>query len=331
MGITKDRHGAGMPFFSPEREYTAGTYFIQFAVISPLDDGTVTYDGNNVINVFKGEVIAVPRNIVSLECSVDFRGAGKYIDISSSAYQPMIDVDIADLPAIEGEDANFEIEFSHIANGVQLFWCWEVWTLSSNVWTEQGWESKKYNGKPIKSNFTYPDVPNTFDESVKVRCKIRAISETSTVETISYEAHITVETHAAAFTLTVGQVAFNLFGASYNGEFPPSDGVISPRSGFDSLNSGNTFIDRLTGSNTTDSCVIRFTDGDQDVFSQIDNATNVHLAIEGLGSAWLVWRPTIGDYHDSGEGRFDGLGDWLQDRIGQDINLLFSWTPIVTP
>lgn len=81
MGITKDRHGAGMPFFSPESQLAAGTYFIQFAVISPTEDGQITYNGTNTIDVFGGEIIAVPHYVLSFQCSVDFRAAGKFSDI----------------------------------------------------------------------------------------------------------------------------------------------------------------------------------------------------------------------------------------------------------
>ncbi|WP_162299032.1 immunoglobulin domain-containing protein [Vibrio cyclitrophicus] len=78
MGITKDRYGVAMPFFTPEQQLDAGTYFVQFAVLSTLESGEVIYNGGDRIQVLAGEVIAVPRGVISVECSVDFRAAGKF-------------------------------------------------------------------------------------------------------------------------------------------------------------------------------------------------------------------------------------------------------------
>jgi len=78
MGITKDRYGVAMPFFTPEQQLSAGTYFVQFAVLSTLESGEVIYNGGDRIQVLAGEVIAVPRGVISVECSVDFRAAGKF-------------------------------------------------------------------------------------------------------------------------------------------------------------------------------------------------------------------------------------------------------------
>ena len=118
MGITKDRHGASMPFFSPEREYTAGTYFIQFAVISPVEDGTITYNGVDTLQVFTGEVIAVPMNILSFECSVDFRASGKFSDTPFSL--PKIKKE--PVSSITAAGDNVELSVSVDANATSLQW-----------------------------------------------------------------------------------------------------------------------------------------------------------------------------------------------------------------
>ena len=78
MGITKDRYGVAMPFFTPEQQLSAGTYYVQFAVISTVEAGEVIYNGGDRIQVLAGEVIAVPRGVISVEVSVDFRAAGKF-------------------------------------------------------------------------------------------------------------------------------------------------------------------------------------------------------------------------------------------------------------
>ncbi|MFI3276626.1 immunoglobulin domain-containing protein [Vibrio sp.] len=93
MGIAKDRYGVAMPFFAPEQQLNAGAYFVQFAVLSTLESGEVIYNGSDTIQVLAGEVIAVPRNILSVECSVDFRAAGKFattpFEIAKITKQPV--------------------------------------------------------------------------------------------------------------------------------------------------------------------------------------------------------------------------------------------------
>ncbi|TKF64251.1 immunoglobulin domain-containing protein [Vibrio sp. F13] len=119
MGITKDRHGAGMPFFSPEKQLVAGTYFMQFAVISPIEDGQITYNSVDTIDVFSGEIIAVPSSVISLDCSVDFRAAGKFSDIPFSP--PKITKQPESVLAASGDSVTLTANTDPNATSLQWF------------------------------------------------------------------------------------------------------------------------------------------------------------------------------------------------------------------
>lgn len=77
MSLELDKNGKVMQFFAPNAEHPAGVYYPRFAEISPVTDGVVSYDGGGDINIFAGEVLAVPRSIEAMDISVAFRSSGK--------------------------------------------------------------------------------------------------------------------------------------------------------------------------------------------------------------------------------------------------------------
>lgn len=81
MSLELDKNSKVMQFFAPDAEHASGIYYPSFAVISPVSDGVVSYNGEGDINVFMGEVLAVPRRVLSMDISVAFRSSGKIADI----------------------------------------------------------------------------------------------------------------------------------------------------------------------------------------------------------------------------------------------------------
>lgn len=84
MSLELDKNSRAMQFFAPNSEQSAGTYFPKFAVISPVADGVVSYDEGGDITIFSGEILAVPRSVISMSVSVGFRSSGKIADIPFS-------------------------------------------------------------------------------------------------------------------------------------------------------------------------------------------------------------------------------------------------------
>ncbi|CAH7341842.1 Ig-like domain-containing protein [Vibrio chagasii] len=118
MGITKDRYGVAMPFFTPEQQLSAGTYYVQFAVISTVEAGEVIYNGGDRIQVLAGEVIAIPRGIISVEVSVDFRAAGKFS--TTPLEMPKITKQPEDVSVADGGEATLTVHVD--ANATDLQW-----------------------------------------------------------------------------------------------------------------------------------------------------------------------------------------------------------------
>ncbi|CAH6804981.1 Ig-like domain-containing protein [Vibrio chagasii] len=175
MGITKDRHGAGMPFFSPEKQLVAGTYFMQFAVISPIEDGQIIYNGVETIDVFSGEVIAVPSSVISLDCSVDFRAAGKFSDIPFSA--PKISKQPESVLTAVGTSATLTANTDVNATSLQWF--------KDGVWV----------GGETSNTLTIASVSNA-DEGVYF---LRAENARGSIDTTSVRIGVIVETLNVTF------------------------------------------------------------------------------------------------------------------------------------
>ncbi|ENC6723360.1 immunoglobulin domain-containing protein [Vibrio harveyi] len=84
MTLELDKNSRVMQFFAPDAEHPAGVYYPKNLTISPVSDGVVSYDGGSDINIFMGEILAVPRHVISMDISTDFRSAGKVSDIPLS-------------------------------------------------------------------------------------------------------------------------------------------------------------------------------------------------------------------------------------------------------
>lgn len=118
MSLEIDKNGKLMQFFAPDAEHTAGVHYPKFAIISPVTDGVVSYDGGNDINIFMGEVLAVPRHVLSMDVSVAFRSSGK---ISAT---PLSRPEIKKHPESQLVEAggNVELEVIADANATDFQW-----------------------------------------------------------------------------------------------------------------------------------------------------------------------------------------------------------------
>lgn len=114
-----DRNGKVMQFFAPNAEHASGVYYPRFAVISPISDGVVSYNGGSDISIFMGEVLSVPRDVDKMDISVDFRSSGK---ISN---QPLVKPKIIKQPQSElvdsGGAATLEVEADSNTTDYQWF------------------------------------------------------------------------------------------------------------------------------------------------------------------------------------------------------------------
>lgn len=131
------------------------------------------------------------------------------------------------------------------------------------------------------------------------------------------------------FNMLVGQGGGgnNLFGFDYHGD-PIPYGEVTPRSGFDRTNDGNTFANRVSGSNSTDNFTIRFTNGDtfpgSPDYIRLDNAGSIIIDIEGVGEASAGWREAQLDYFIAG-GRIPGFGAAMEALLGEQVRVNIRW------
>jgi len=114
-----DKNSKVMQFFAPDAERVAGVYYTNFAVISPVSDGVVSYDGKEDISIFMGEVLAVPRSVISLDISVNFRSSGKLS--STPLYAPKITKQPQSQLTEEGGDVTLEVGADSNATDFQWF------------------------------------------------------------------------------------------------------------------------------------------------------------------------------------------------------------------
>ncbi|WP_394239883.1 immunoglobulin domain-containing protein [Vibrio astriarenae] len=79
--LVLDKNSRVMQFLAPTQQLDAGVYYPSGGIhFSPITDGVVSYDGESDITIFQGETLAVPRGVILMDVSVDFRVGGTLSD-----------------------------------------------------------------------------------------------------------------------------------------------------------------------------------------------------------------------------------------------------------